>query len=169
MEFFVISDPDRRNEIDDLANNLPKNSFLIIRHFGTIPEFEPIKNAKCGVILSFDTRLINHSRMHQFHLPAKSLRQFYNARTRQRILTASAHNFKEIHFAAKLGIKFIIVSKIFKSLSQGAGKPMGVQKFARLVRQLKGQKIIALGGINRKNYGPITKTKAAGIAGVGFE
>ncbi len=168
LEFFVLSDNNRRNEISALSMYLPKESTFIIRHFGDISQVLELQRPNCRIIASYDTRLVKLMPSLRFHIPSRMLRNFYNTRTKSRIFSASAHNIGELQRAANLGAKFILVSSIFKSASPSAKKIIGTLKLAGFLRASKCANIIGLGGINRTNYSRIIQKGIRGIAGVSF-
>ena len=78
------------------------------------------------------------------------------------IIIGSAHNLKEIRIKEKQKVSKIFISSIFKKKNY-----LGLYKFKNLSKNTK-KKIIALGGINKKNLNKINLLNVAGIAGIGL-
>jgi thiamine-phosphate pyrophosphorylase len=75
----------------------------------------------------------------------------------------SAHSIKEIKIKEKQGVKLLFLSSIFKNNKDK--KFLGCVKFNNLANQTT-LKIIALGGINKKNMSKLKITKAYGFASI---
>jgi thiamine-phosphate pyrophosphorylase len=75
----------------------------------------------------------------------------------------SAHSLKEIKIKEKQGVKYIFLSSIFKKNNNF----LGLNKFKSL-KNLTRSKIIALGGVNRKNLKLLNLTNISGFAGINF-
>ena len=75
----------------------------------------------------------------------------------------SAHNLKEIRVKEKQKVMIIFISSIFK-YNQNF---LGLNKF-KLISNLSKIKIIALGGVSRKNKRLIKLTKSIGFAGISY-
>ena len=76
------------------------------------------------------------------------------------LIIGSAHNLKEIRIKEKQKVNQIFVSSIFKKKNY-----LGLYKFKNLSKTTK-KKIIALGGINKKNLKKINLLNVAGFAGI---
>ena len=77
----------------------------------------------------------------------------------------SAHNIKEIIIKEKQGCKEIFISPIFKV--QKTKKYLGIIKF-NLLTSITKKKIIALGGVNQKNYRKLKSTRSFGFASISW-
>ena len=75
----------------------------------------------------------------------------------------SAHSIKEIKIKEKQGVKLLFLSSIFKNNKDK--KFLGCVKFNNLANQTT-LKIIALGGINKKNMSKLKITNAYGFASI---
>ena len=80
-------------------------------------------------------------------------------------IIGSAHNLKEILIKEKQGCEEIFVSSIFKN--QKSKKFLGISKFNLLANKTK-RKIIALGGVNEKNYKKLKSTLSYGFASISW-
>ena len=77
----------------------------------------------------------------------------------------SAHDIKEIKEKEKQGVEVIFLSPLFKT--KNYKNKLGIIKFNILSRLTK-KKIIALGGINKKNINMLKITNAYGFSGISF-
>ena len=75
----------------------------------------------------------------------------------------SAHNNKEIKLKEKQGVNIIFLSSIFKENKNY----LGINKF-KLLSNLTNKKIIALGGISKKNIKKLKLVNCFGFAGISF-
>ena len=78
-------------------------------------------------------------------------------------LIGSAHNLKEIRIKEKQKVSEIFLSSIFK----GNRNYLGINKF-KIISDYSEKKIVALGGVSKKNIHLIKLTKSIGFAGISF-
>ena len=81
------------------------------------------------------------------------------------LLLGSAHNIYEIRTKEKQGVEIIFLSPIFKTKNYKQG--LEIIKFNILARMSK-KKIVALGGINKKNINNLKNTYAYGFSGISY-
>ena len=79
------------------------------------------------------------------------------------IILGSAHNLKELKIKEKQGVKAIFISSIFKKKNTY----LGINKFKNLTKYTS-KKIIALGGINKKNIKKLKLLNIYGFAAIEF-
>ena len=79
------------------------------------------------------------------------------------IVVGSAHNLKEIRIKEKQKVSEIFLSSIFK----GNRNYLGINKF-KIISDYSEKKIVALGGVSKKNIHLIKLTKSIGFAGISF-
>jgi thiamine-phosphate pyrophosphorylase len=79
------------------------------------------------------------------------------------LLIGSAHNNKEIKLKEKQGVNIIFLSSIFKKNKNY----LGINKF-KLLSNLTNKKVIALGGISKKNIKKLKLVESFGFAGISF-
>jgi len=79
------------------------------------------------------------------------------------LIIGSAHNLKDIKIKEIQGVNTIFLSSIFKTNKNF----LGLNRF-NLMSKLTRKKIIALGGISKKNLKKLNLTKASGFAGISF-
>ena len=79
------------------------------------------------------------------------------------LILGSAHNLKEIRQKEMQKVKVIFISPIFKY----KGNYLGINKF-KLISKLTSKKIVALGGISKKNLKKLSLTDSFGFAGISY-
>ena len=79
------------------------------------------------------------------------------------VVVGSAHNLKEIRIKELQRIQNIFISSVFKKNKNY----LGLNKFKILGKYTK-KKIVALGGISKKNLKQIKLTNASSIAGISY-
>jgi thiamine-phosphate pyrophosphorylase len=79
------------------------------------------------------------------------------------MILGSAHNISEIRLKELQRVNAIFLSSIFKKNKNF----LGIQKF-KLFASLTKKKIIALGGISKKNLGKLNLVNCDGFAGITF-
>jgi len=79
------------------------------------------------------------------------------------LLIGSAHNNKEIKTKEKQGVNIIFLSSIFKINKNY----LGIYKF-KLLSNLTDKKIVALGGISKKNFKKLKLVECYGFAGISY-
>ena len=110
-------------------------------------------NIKLAIKLNLDGAYIPSFNKSKNHL-AFSLKNKFN-------IIGSAHNIKEIRIKEKQGVSEIFLSSIFKKNKNY----LGIYKF-KLLRKLTKKKIIALGGINKKNIKKLVLIKKKDFSGI---
>ena len=78
-------------------------------------------------------------------------------------VVGSAHNLKEIKIKERQKVQSIFISSIFKKNKNY----LGLNKFKILVKYTK-KKVVALGGISKKNIKQIKLTDVSSIAGISY-
>ena len=78
-------------------------------------------------------------------------------------VVGSAHNLKEIKIKERQKVQNIFISSIFKKNKNY----LGLNKFKILVKYTK-KKVVALGGISKKNIKQIKLTDVSSIAGISY-
>ena len=78
-------------------------------------------------------------------------------------IIGSAHNNKEIKIKEKQGVDLLFLSSIFKKNKNY----LGINKF-KLLSKLTNKKIIALGGISKKNINKLKLLNCFGFAGISY-
>ena len=112
-------------------------------------------NIKLSIKLNLDGAYLPSFNESFIHLNYKFKTKF--------LLLGSAHNLKEIRIKEKQNVKEIFLSSIFKKNNNF----LGLKKF-NLLSNHSSKKIIALGGISKKNIKLLNLTKSKGFAGISY-
>jgi thiamine-phosphate pyrophosphorylase len=78
-------------------------------------------------------------------------------------IIGSAHSQREYYFKKKQGCEYIFLSPLFENKKYSNNSLLGVNKFNLMSNKWK-TKLVALGGINEKNYKKVFMTRCASIA-----
>jgi len=166
-KYYFISTADT-----NLINNQDKNINIIYRNYNTnlnIKEILNLKyfckkkkikfflanNVKLAINLDLDGAYIPSFNKNTNHL-AYSLKKTF-------LLLGSAHNKKEIIIKNKQNVKILFISSLFKENKNF----LGLNKFRNL-SQSTNLKVIALGGISKKNVRKLDLINVFGFAGISF-
>lgn len=169
-----MTDPDRVPDLLKAAQNLPPHSALIYRHFGADErEFMAHKLRQIcfdrGVqfLVGADEELARECGADGLHLPERQLDEAHILRIRYPdwILTGATHSELSLARAAKFSIDACMLSPVFESQSPSAGKAIGLDRFANMVKTSK-VPVVGLGGINATNASQLVESGIVGIAGV---
>ena len=153
---------------------LNKNIGIIFRNYEKKPSKEKILEIKnfCKLtqkkfFLANDLRLAINLSLDGAYIPSFNKRiGLKNLNTKKNfLLLGSAHNYNEIKIKERQGVKIIFLSPLFKTKNYKKG--LGVIKF-NLLSLLSKTKIIALGGINNRNFRKLKITNASGFSGISY-
>lgn len=136
-----------------------KNEILKLKQF--------CKSLKKKLYLANDVKLAINLDLDGAYIPAfnKNLNIPKNIRKNKFIILGSAHNYMEMKFKEKQGVKIIFISPLFKT--KGYKNGMGIIKFNILSKFTK-MKIVALGGINNKNIKKLKMINVHGFSGISY-
>jgi thiamine-phosphate pyrophosphorylase len=82
------------------------------------------------------------------------------------LIGASTHSLEEVQNAAAGGVDFVVFGPIFETESKlKYGPPVGLEALAGVTSGLS-LPVLALGGINERNFRQALEAGAAGIAGI---
>ena len=115
--------------------------------------------------LSNNTRLAINLDLDGAYIPSfnRDLKHLSFSRRKKFLIMGSAHNNKEIKLKEKQGVNIIFLSSIFKENKNY----LGINKF-KLLSNLTNKKVIALGGISKKNLKKLKLVDSFGFAGISF-
>ena len=155
------------SDLSKLSNNIN----IIYRNYEKLNDHETILKLKsfCNrtkrkFYISNNIKLALNLKVDGIYVPSfnKKVNYCYLYKAPKKFeIIGSAHNFKEIITKEKQGCNEIFVSPVFKV--QKTKRYLGIIKF-NLLTNLTKKKIIALGGINPKNYRELKSTKINGFA-----
>lgn len=170
-----FTDPVRTPVPEHVLARLPRGAGIVFRAFGAVDAVEKAGRLarlarRRGVtfFIGADVALAIAVRADGLHLPERLAHHAgRNRRLRERfILTAAAHGHVAARLARRSGVDAIVLSPVFPSASLSAGRPLGVRRFASLVRTA-GAPCYALGGVNARTVRALSGSGAIGIAAVG--
>ena len=153
--------------------NLDKNISIIYRNYNkTYNENEVLEIKKfClannhSFFISNNLYLANKLNLSGIYIPSfnKEFSVLKKKDKRLKII-GSAHNFKEIMIKKRQNVDLLFISPIFKT--EKKTKFLGIYKFNILSKFMK-KKVIALGGINKKNINKIKMVNCLGYAGISY-
>ena len=155
-------------------SNLDKNIGIIFRNYENkynkneiikIKQFCKLNNRK--IYLANDLKLAINLNFNGAYIPSfnKKLGIKRFSLKKNFTLLGSAHNIYEIKTKEKQGIEILFISPLFKTKKYKQG--LGIFKFNILTKFFR-KKIIALGGINRKNIRRLKNTNAHGFYGISY-
>ena len=95
----------------------------------------------------------------------KNLNTLKYTRKQNFLLLGSAHNIYEIKIKERQGVEVIFLSPLFKT--KNYKHALKIVKF-NILSKMTRKKIIALGGINKKNFNHLKITNAYGFSGISY-
>ena len=115
--------------------------------------------------LSNNTRLAINLDLDGAYIPSfnRDLNHLSFSKRKKFLIMGSAHNNKEIKLKEKQGVNIIFLSSIFKENKNY----LGINKF-KLLSNLTNKKVIALGGISKKNLKKLKLIDSFGFAGISY-
>ena len=136
---------------------MDENLILKIKKYCKIKnvKFYLSNNIKLAIKLDLDGVYIPSFNKSTKHL-AFSLKKKFN-------IIGSAHNIKEIKIKEIQNVSSIFISSLFKKNKNY----LGINKF-KLVSNLTKKKVIALGGVSKKNINKLKLLKSLEFAGISF-
>ncbi len=157
------------NNID----KLDKHTSVIYRNYNSkIPDIKTIIELKkyckfkdIKFYLSNDIKLAIKLDLDGVYLPSfnKSTKHLTYSLKKKFNILGSAHNIKEIRIKEKQKTNKIFLSSIFKKNKNY----LGIYKF-KLISKLTNKKIVALGGISKKNWKKLSLLSNKEFAGISF-
>lgn len=100
------------------------------------------------------------------HLTGDSLRRLKEKPSGYRFVAASCHGGDDVLKAEKLGLEFVTLSPVLKTLSHPEAETLGWDMFAEMVREAR-MPVYALGGMTLDSKGQALANGAQGIASIG--
>ena len=170
----LMTDPERISDLEAAADRLPRGAAIVFRAFGA-PDaaaqgrrLAAIARRRGLVLLAgADPVLARAIGARGVHLPER-LGHRAGAIRRARpdwLVTVAAHGETAARRAFAAGAHAVLISPVFQSRSPSAGRPLGLVRFAGLVRRVGGP-VYALGGINAATARRLAGSGAVGLAAV---
>ena len=154
--------------------NLDKNVGIIFRNYEENHDKHKLllfkkfcKKQKKSFFLANDVKLAINLDLDGVYIPAfnkKMSLQRYN-RKKNFLVLGSAHNISEIKIKERQGVDIIFLSPIFKTKNYKKG--LEIIKF-NILSMKSNKKIIALGGITKKNINRLKIANAYGFSGISY-
>ena len=168
LNFYFINDFDQNH-----IKNLPKDIAIIYRNYDE--KYNEKKILKIKKFCRLNRRKFflanNINLVVKLNLDGAYIPSFNNSllvkrlKLRNFILLGSAHNIKEINQKKKQEIDYLFISPIFKTKKKN--KYLGLIKF-NILSNFFNKKIVALGGINKKNLNMIKNKKNYSFASISY-
>jgi len=157
------------------TNNIDKqkiNTGIIYRNYNEKKSLNTIikikrycKKKGYKFFLSNNTRLAINLDLDGAYIPSfnRELKHLSFSTKKNFLIMGSAHNNKDIKLKEKQGADIIFLSSIFKRNKNY----LGINKF-KLLSNLTNKKVIALGGVSKKNLKKLKLVNSFGFAGISF-
>jgi len=166
-KFYFINVFKKKN-IDKLDNNTGVvyrnyNKKLNIKEIIKLKNYCKVKGLK--FYLSNNFRLAIKLDLDGAYIPAfnKNFKHLSFNTKKSFLIIGSAHNIKEIRLKEKQRVKIIFLSSIFKKNKNF----LGFNKF-KILKKFTKKKVVALGGISKKNERKIKLLNCIGISGISY-
>ena len=165
---FYFIDTFKKNNID----KLDFNTGIIFRNYKKKQSIYEIikakkycKNKKIRFFLSNNFKLALKLNLDGCYIPSfnKSFKHLSYKTKSSFIIMGSAHNIREIRQKEKQKVKIIFISSIFKKNKNY----LGLHRF-NFLSGLTKKRIVALGGISKKNIKRVNLLNCFGISGISF-
>lgn len=146
---WMMTDERQGEDLWQALDRLPRGTGVVFRHYGLQPAkrrllFEKVRKIarRKGLLL-----LLAGSSRQAAAWGADGCHGRANGRRSNGLVSASAHNLREIRAGERRGADFIFVSPLFETRSHPGAKALGPLRFARLARETR-LPVIALGGVS---------------------
>ncbi len=142
---------------------LPRGSGVVLRHYDA-PERAALITAAESLCRARGLLLLVAGNT---HLPQGLVRP--GAKQGTSPVTAAAHDAAAIVKAWRAGIQAVFISPVFATRSHPGAEPLGVLRFARLLRLARrhGLRVYALGGIDARSWRRLMPLKPDGYGAIG--
>ena len=154
--------------------NLNKNIGIIFRNYKDTLDINEIlklrqfcRSNNRKLYLANNIKLAINLNLNGVYIPAFNKDIGFNKFNTKKdfLILGSAHNIYEIKEKEKQGVEIIFLSPLFKTKKNE--NELGINKF-KILSRLSKKKIIALGGISKKNINMLKITNANGFSGISF-
>ena len=123
------------------------------------------KKKRCNFFLSNNVKLAMKLKLDGVYLPSfnKSFNHLTYNFKKKFIILGSAHSLQELNIKKLQAVKFFFISSLFKKNKNY----LGIYKF-KFFENFTKKKLVALGGINKKNMKKLGLLDIYGYAGISF-
>jgi len=175
--YILMTDEARLADPLPLAAGLPRNSAVILRHYG-VPGREDLarrllaqtRRRGIRVLIAADARLAVRVGADGLHLPeglaARGPGPWRDWARPDWLMTAAAHSPAAIRRAQAAGADAVLLSPVFPTPSHPDAVALGVLRFAAWCRQSP-LPVFALGGVSTETVRRLKGSGACGLAGIG--
>jgi len=166
-KYYFINKFDTNN-----IDKLDKNTGIILRNYSSENNLDTILKLKkfCKkkgykFFLSNNVKLALNLNLDGAYIPSfnKNTGHLSFSLTKKFLILGSAHNNKELKTKEKQLVKIVFLSSIFKKNKNY----LGINKF-KLLAKLTNMRVIALGGISKKNKKKLKLLNCFGFAGISY-
>lgn len=166
--YYFISDYNKTE-----IQNLDKKINIIYRNYNKKTDLKTILDIKSGCrkynkkfYISNNIKLALKLNLDGVYIPAfnRTFKMKYTTRKNFTIL-GSAHNLKEIKIKEKQGVNSIFLSPVFEVSKKK--NFLGIYRF-NILSKLTKKRVIALGGINKKNINKLKLLKCDGFGSISY-
>lgn len=148
---------------------MPRGSGVIVRHYslGAGPRralFRRVAHvaARRGILVSWAGSIADAVRLRAGGVHLRSSGRAGRGHPhRQMVRSAAVHGIAEMRRAERSGADLLLVSPVFATASHRDARPIGIARFARMVREAR-RPVIALGGVTDQRF---RRLRAAGAYG----
>jgi len=80
------------------------------------------------------------------------------------LIGSSAHSLEDVNSSIVNGADFVVLAPVYGT--PGKGEPLGLERFAMIIKSTAPFPILALGGVDRANYNDVLSAGASGFAAI---
>ena len=169
-----LTDQDRCEDPFAVAGRLPPGTGVVLRDYRH-PERHELAQRLAAIcsqrglvfLVGGDPRLAGAVGARGLHLPERLIDRFaFDDLGPGMLLTVAVHSREAMMRAAEIGADAILLSPLFRTVSHPHIEPLGLHRFAALLRESK-VPVYALGGLTKKNIRALPHSKRlVGYAGI---
>lgn len=175
-QLFYLTDSERGADPIAMAKLLPRGTGLILRHYDH-PDKERLaftlgkicKRRRLQLLIAGDVRLAVRAHADGVHVPDYNLWQIPRIRSKLRrgmIITAATHSLRRVRMAGEMNADAAMISPVFVTKSNNFKRSLGVLQL-RLICRRSPLPLMALGGINARNFRHLRNIGLHGIGAIG--
>ena len=174
MHYWLLNKYYFINSLDtNIKKKIPKDTIIIYRNYDSkkvnlsklLKLKKYLKKRKIKFFLSNNIKLAIKLRLDGAYIPSfnKDFGHLSYTFNSTFVLIGSAHSLEEIRIKELQKVKTIFISSIFKPNKNF----LGLNKF-KIISNYTKKKVVALGGISKKNINKLSMLNISGFAGISF-